>query len=216
LRDRPRMSRLLHNLGYLAERQGDHARAWRRYTQSLRLRRALGDAQGVATGLNNLGSLAVQQGDLARARPVLEESLTIRRHLGDEHGAVLTLHSLGELARVQGDLVQARAYYVEAVQIAARLVMRRQIADCLEGLAAIALAHGDAERAARTLGTLEALHASSAGARLPAERAATEGLVASARNRLGAAGYAVEHARGRAMALDDAIALAVQDQFSPR
>lgn len=59
----------------LAAAQGDFAAARADFDESLRLRRELGDPEGIATALNNLGTLAFEQGDYDQAWAANAEAL---------------------------------------------------------------------------------------------------------------------------------------------
>jgi hypothetical protein len=89
---------------------------------------------------------------------------------------------------------------------------------CLEGLARVAAAREQKERAARLFGAAEALREAAgapfpSGARAgtqPAERAAVEQHVATVRTALGSEAFAAAWAAGRAMTLDEAVAYALE------
>ncbi len=51
----------LHNLGVIAQEQGDYAEARRLYEQNLEVFKQLGDQSGRATTLHNLGAIAQLQ-----------------------------------------------------------------------------------------------------------------------------------------------------------
>ncbi len=109
--------------GVLAWCQGDYAEARRFLEESLTMRRALGDQNGVAQSLNNLGLVYMEQSDYQTAREMHEEALDIRRDLDDEIGIHTSLNNLGNLAFFLGDYDKARERYEES------LAIRRQIGD---------------------------------------------------------------------------------------
>jgi tetratricopeptide (TPR) repeat protein len=75
------MALSLHQLGMIAQDQGDYEMARRLYEQSLEIRRQLGDQAGMAFSLGQLGVLAQDQGDHATARRLYEQSLKIFERL---------------------------------------------------------------------------------------------------------------------------------------
>ena len=205
------MGVVLHNLGHLAERQSDDARAVALYESSLAVRRKIGDVLGSARTLNNLGSVAQRRGELARSRSLLEECLVLRRQLGDESGSVETLHGLGEAAWRQGDQPAAASWFAESLRTADRLGQRRGVAYGLEGLAAVAAVRGRARDATRWLGAAAALREAIGAALLESEREMYESIVATARAGQDEALFTATWRDGRAMALDAAIAQALNE-----
>ncbi|MEZ4733373.1 MAG: tetratricopeptide repeat protein [Caldilineaceae bacterium] len=97
------MAATLNNLGILAYEQGDYRRARALHEESLALKRAMGDKQGIATSLNNLGNWALTQGDYGTARRLQEESLALKREVGDKQGIATSLNNLGNIALYQAD-----------------------------------------------------------------------------------------------------------------
>jgi len=212
LGDQRETARALFNLGYVAHRRGDFGRAREMYEEYLAIMRELGHTEAIAGTLNNLADLALRQGEYGRAQTLFEESLELRRQLGDERGIVSTLHGLGEAAGSQGNHAAAGPLFVESLLIAQRLRMHRHVAECLEGLAGVIVAAARFHHGARLLGTAEALRvAINAPSRPSAEQVNYDRMVAAIHSGLGDAAFAEMWAEGRAMALDQAIAQAVQD-----
>jgi hypothetical protein len=120
-----------------------------------------------------------------------------------------TLAGLGDVARHQGDFAQAADLYVEGLTQLRGSEARNEYAACLEGLAAVAWAGGAAARAARLCGA-------AAVARLPditftpACVAGGAEVVAAARAALGEEEFAAAWAAGQALALEEAVALALE------
>lgn len=79
------------------------------------------------------------------------------------------------------------------------------IAWCLEGLAAVASAVGQAERAARYLGAAEMLRENIGAPLPPADRDGYDGAVAIVRAALGSAAFTAAWEAGRALPLEHAI-----------
>jgi hypothetical protein len=75
-----------------------------------------------------------------------------------EHGLAAALHSLGDLELEAGRLADASAAYAEGLRVAREIDAPRIVCYCLGGLAAVAAANGDRERAGalwRAVGALE-------------------------------------------------------------
>jgi hypothetical protein len=91
---------------------------------------------------------------------------------------------------------------------------RDGIAGCLVGLAGLAAAGGDHQRAARVYATAEALRLAIKAAALPIDRTRHERRIATLRHNLGDEAFAAAWAAGRAMALEEAIAGALAIETS--
>jgi predicted ATPase/class 3 adenylate cyclase/predicted negative regulator of RcsB-dependent stress response len=132
----------LYGAGELAFQQGDYPAARASYTESLALRRQLGDRRGIAGALNNLGNVARDQGDPPSAKSLYEESLAIKRELGDRRGIAMSLNNLGNVAKDQGDYPAARALYEESLATVRELTDPRGIAMSLNNLGGVLLEQG--------------------------------------------------------------------------
>jgi hypothetical protein len=105
---------VLNALGLVTERQGDSARAKEMITESLLLRRDLGDRQGLAEGLETMAGL------LAAADP--PEAGAAARLLGAAHGLRETIGApIPAIERQeQADLVERVRGLFEAVEMGNR------------------------------------------------------------------------------------------------
>jgi non-specific serine/threonine protein kinase len=163
--------------------------------------------------LGILGYVACRQGDYGRAARLLEQSLPLWQELGDKTSLANALTNLGTVSREQGDYGQAAALYKESLALRWTGEQKRGVAEdaeCLEGLAAVACAQAQPQRAARLLGTAAALREALGAPLPPADRASYERTVATARAHLNAAAFARVWEEGRAMVLDQAIAEALR------
>jgi DNA-binding CsgD family transcriptional regulator len=93
---------VLHNLGAVAQEQGDLAEARRHFEDSVAMRRALGDIAGLALSLAKLGEVISAMGEAQTAHRLLCESLTLQRDLGDRAGMAFVLERLGMAAAARG------------------------------------------------------------------------------------------------------------------
>jgi len=78
-------ARALDQAGGLARFLGDKDRAEALLKESLRLRRELADARGIATTLLRLGMVATDRCDFPAARSLTEEALALFREQGTRH-----------------------------------------------------------------------------------------------------------------------------------
>jgi tetratricopeptide (TPR) repeat protein len=201
----------LSNLGAVFAMRGDHVRAEALYEESLALARELGDAKRIASALNNLGISARVRGEPDRAVALYEESLALVRKLGDTAHVATTLLNLGHAHQDQGALDQAMTRYRESLMLCLDLQSRQNAARCLQGMASVAVARGDAVRSARLCGAAAALRAA-IGVQLPASgRASFEKITAGARATLGEAAFTAAWTAGQALSLEAAAADALGD-----
>jgi hypothetical protein len=115
------------------------------------------------------------------------------------------------VARAQGDYEGARALYRESLGILRPAGEQRGIARVLEGLAGLAAAEDQAERAARLFGAAEALRAAIGAPLPPGDRVRCHRGLALTRAALGEEAFAAAWAAGRAMSLNQATAYALED-----
>ena len=184
LGDRAAIARALSNLASVRKLRSEYPLARALYEESLITFRELGDQIGAAWSLNHQGDVARAQGDAAAAHSIYEESLSAFRDLGDQWGVASSLADLGNLACDQKDYAAAQSSYAESIRIFRELDHKRGIARLLECFAALAAARMKPERALRLAGAAAALR-QTLGARLPpAEQAAIERNLQSARQML--------------------------------
>jgi tetratricopeptide (TPR) repeat protein len=96
----------LNNLGNLAMEQGDHTKARALYSDSLALKREIGDKRGIALSLSKLAYVAQKQADYAEAEPLYLESLVMSQELGDKLGVCLSLIGLGKVVTEAGSALR--------------------------------------------------------------------------------------------------------------
>jgi predicted ATPase/DNA-binding SARP family transcriptional activator len=198
------------NLANMAYRQGDFAAARERLENVLEVERNAPDKWVFVRALSLLGEVARAQGDIRTAATACAGSVAAARELGLT--AMIepwSLRSLGFVACAQGDLPRARAHFAESLKLFRAGDATLGIAACLAGFAAIASAEREPARAARLLGAATARLDAIPAALAPADRADYERTLAAVRAELGAEGFAAAWAEGAALALEQALATAV-------
>jgi predicted ATPase/class 3 adenylate cyclase len=206
----------LSNLGMVTQIGGDLAAAWELYEQALAIYRELGDRQNTAIVLDNQGTLRLAQGALEGARSLFEESLVIPREMEESRGIAQSLARLGMIAREQGEYKTAFRLSVESLVLNRELGSKMGMLDCLQDIAFVRVARprhggaGELARAARLLAAVEALQAARGAALSPIDRTDIDLAVGEIRTALGEEGLAAALAEGRAMTLEQAVALAIE------
>ncbi len=180
-------------------------------TERLEPLREAGDQAGIAVALNHLANALRWRGDYERAALIYEECITLYRDLGLKPGLATALHGRGYVALWQASLPEAERLFHESLRLFLNLEHMDGIAWCFHGLAGIAGSLGvqGAGRAARLLGAAEKLTLPVAEWG-PEPAAEYERVVTSARTQLEPAVWSAAWTEGQALALDDALAYAVE------
>jgi predicted ATPase/DNA-binding XRE family transcriptional regulator len=190
---------------------GDYPRATTLIEGAAPLLDAHGERHGVAWSLSSLGVILHLQGEHERAAALMRQSLVLFEELGDHYGSGLQASNLAGVALVQGDYGQARHLYRESLALLQRLTARRDFPRCLEGLAVVAMATRQPSRAARLFGAASGLREVIGTPVAMVDRVALDRTVAEAQAALGDRAFALAWAAGQAMALNEAIAYALED-----
>jgi tetratricopeptide (TPR) repeat protein len=145
-------------LGRAAREQGDFSAAWRLLGEALALLSAHGQKGDVAITQASQADLLRKQGRLDEAealyRQVLPPDLAgdpARRAsvLADPATLANVLHNLGDIALRRQQLRAAEIWFEHGRQAATEAGARQFMADCLAGLAQVARARGEHDRAER-------------------------------------------------------------------
>lgn len=178
------------------------------YEESLDLFREVGEKEAVALLLNNLGEIARCQGNYSEACILYKQALVVSREFGAEAIITDVLYNLGHVAQRQGDYAQAYVLFLESLDISGRLGARVSIAQCLLGLAGLATVYGLPERAAQLFGAAEMLFEVTGYKLHPDDNDEYTHNTDTTRSQLSKSGWDTAWAKGYAMSLDEAVALA--------
>ncbi len=157
IEDRWVLAIALNNYAEAFREEGDHARATELYEESLETSRDIGDHFHEALCLNNLAEMASIAGDPARARSIITEARDVAERHGDRRHLSVALLDLGWISLGEGLLDEARRWFRESLAVLRELGGLPLIMSALSGLAAIAAAQGDDERAGRLAGAAGAI-----------------------------------------------------------
>lgn len=192
----------LYNLGEVSKHEMDYPAAKACYQEGLSVAEPLQDLQFRAYTLHNLGQIARIEGNPAEARASLSQSVALFRTVVDRHGLAVARNSEAWLHLDCGAIRQAEAGFLEALGLRAMIGHRRGIAECLEGIAALAAVRLDAGRAIRLIGAAEELRGN-IGVPLPAfERADRDRYVAAVQDNLKGAAFEAALREGAALVAD--------------
>jgi predicted ATPase/DNA-binding SARP family transcriptional activator len=145
----------LNDLGLVAYREGDFARAASLFRESIALSRELGEPAETAVG--NLARTVLQQGDPAQAEALVLESLALARDQGFLQLVVDMTEEIGWIRINQGRLDQAVEKGCEAFELADQLGYKDGLRSCCEFFGIVLSRQGNLNRAAQLLAKAELL-----------------------------------------------------------
>jgi tetratricopeptide (TPR) repeat protein len=164
-----------------------------------------GDAypEGIAHARSKLGLIAFEERRYADAVELFEASLVYLRSINPDWQYAWLIEYLGEAVLGLGDLSRAAELFRQSLKIHFESKASQGIAYSLQGLAAVALAEGQGQRAVRLLG----------GAQLifdryppPPRRRKLDANVARSRDALNPSDFAAAWHEGQAMTLEQIVA----------
>jgi tetratricopeptide (TPR) repeat protein len=200
----------LYYLGMAAYFTGDRAAARAHYEESLRLFQEQGDVFGVTLLVSALEVVGLPQGDEETARSLYEQSLPLLRASRDRGRLGMILINTGDIYLHQyGVEQQAKTLYKQGLNLwqdMQRVDNGLGIVKGLAGLAEVAAAQGQAERAGRLFGAASRLLPATSTYREEVHRRST-----AARAHLDTATFEAGWTAGQAMTVEQAITEALQD-----
>jgi predicted ATPase/DNA-binding SARP family transcriptional activator len=213
--DRETEASTLGNIGAIELHLGNYARAREYLMQCQQLARELGNELTLAGVANVLGVLETLEERPEDSERWFEESLSIAMRIRNHEGAAIALLNLGLLALWSERFDDSRLRFEESLTLATDLQHPLQTAECIVGLAAVAAQRDDCTRAARLLGSMQALLDETAIELEPAFRELEQKTQAMVRARMGgnAANRAFE--AGRTQRRGDALSYALQRGSDP-
>jgi non-specific serine/threonine protein kinase len=199
-------------MGTVAAEQGDQERAIELSERSAELYQESDDQRGHALAISNLGGIYLERGEYAKAAKLSEQAYGLFETLEDAEGMAFALVNQGFAALSEGKHDRAVEHLREALRRLAELEFKDVIGYCFEGLAAVLALTGRAEEASKLLGAAEVLRESLGVGLAPAEQATHDKTVAAVRGSLGEKRFSAAWRQGRELALDEAIAYALEEE----
>lgn len=197
------------DIGLVEMYNGNYAEAQAALEEGRDLYRRVGDAWGLAQMLNSLGDLMRIKQEYLPARQLYDESLALFRDLDVRTDIPASLHNLGYVALALGEKEKARDLFIEALNQQISLKNKGGQAECIAGLAALLAVEGQAEKAMRLMALTEEVRKQEGISWWPAEKADSDRYTALARSQLDRATWEKASAEGRALSLEEGIALVV-------
>jgi predicted ATPase/DNA-binding SARP family transcriptional activator len=195
-------------IGLVAVGQRQHERGIAFFQEAVDLFLELGQEWTASVMLSFLAVAWFRQGDLIRAKRLADQGLELAQGIGDPAEATSIACCAGAtLAQAEGDHERAKGLFGEGLKLSAVSGEESNVAYCLQGLAVSAASEGRQVRAARLWGAAEALlEKIEATAYIYApDRSVYQDQVSAARAQLDEAAWEAAWAKGRAMALEQAV-----------
>jgi predicted ATPase/DNA-binding CsgD family transcriptional regulator/orotidine-5'-phosphate decarboxylase len=200
----------LHAQGGLSRAEGELDAAGRLFAEALALAQTAGGKVIAAWVLLDMSELHQTKGDLDACRARIDEALAVATDSGSDHVVAQALHRRGQLSRLQGDRYQAETSHHQALRLWDQTGQRVGVAATLEALGGLAADDGRAEHAARLFAAAQAFREGIGYVRPPAEQAAYDADVVSARQGLSPEAFAAAWEEGLGLSLTEAVAYAAK------
>jgi non-specific serine/threonine protein kinase len=199
----------LMGLSVVAWVRADIADAEQLIARALQLARAERDSWNELFALIVSGHLRLVQRDFSEARQFLEAALAICRRFGDPPGGTAwILDGLGEAASASGQFREARAWLLKSLDLRYDSGGIDILPTTLDRLAAVEAGSGQVQHALRLTGAADAIYEALGQPRIETDRRLVERWMPAARDRLGAERADQRLAEGRALGIEEALALA--------
>jgi tetratricopeptide (TPR) repeat protein len=149
LGDEAGLAEALRGFAELAAERGQTRQARAAAQESLELFTALNDRGAMAGRLRFLAELALERRAVGSARDLLGRAVALAREAGDGRNVARITHSLADLELSDGNLEQAEDLFRFALKSSRNMPYQAVAAHCILGLATVAGARGEAEKAGR-------------------------------------------------------------------
>ncbi|MFT4601751.1 MAG: tetratricopeptide (TPR) repeat protein [Arenicella sp.] len=137
----------LNNLGIIYQERGDYGKANDFHTESLAIKKIIGDKNGIAASLNNIGLIYRKQGDYDKAIDYYTKSLSIYEEIDIKTGIATALLNIGSIYHDQDDFDKAIDYYTESLAIKEEIENKSGIASSLNNIGAVYREQGNLDKA---------------------------------------------------------------------
>jgi len=196
-------------LGHIAAVEGDFAEGQQLFGESLRAFRELGDEHRILMATDGLAGIYDELGDVERARALHEDNLRRAREQSNRRVEALSLDQLASYAREEGRVEDALSMLKDSLRILLDLGDHLGIAENLARFARALAVAGRASTATRLLASSEALYEETGGGVLSWVAKMNEETVTKIHGQLDDAAFGEAWEQGRALTLDEAVALAL-------
>jgi non-specific serine/threonine protein kinase len=209
--DRYILSIALGGFGHALSVSNEPAAARKAFEESAEIARERGSAHSLSVALGCIGEVARIMGDLEAAKDYYEQALDAAGRDSRSNPTGIILANLGGVSLEQENYSAASDYYRRSLSIVAELENLLWASVAINGLAAVALHDGKAEKAATLAGAAEVLCEIGGSPLEKWEQSLRDRYVAELRSKLDPKSIEREWALGQSMSLKDAAAYALTD-----
>lgn len=172
------------DVGNIDYHVGDYHSAKEKYIECLEISREMGDRALIAANLLRLGNIYRLESDYEKAGDLYNESLVITREMEWNLELASNLHRLGYVSQSRGDFQAAAELFSESLDMQQEMGNKQGIAECLAGLAGLAVVCGKVKEGIRLYAAIEAYLEEFSVPLGPADRAEWERDLSTAKNLL--------------------------------
>jgi predicted ATPase/class 3 adenylate cyclase len=183
--------------------------AWLEEARSIS--RQLNDQMGEAYAISTYGNLAYWQGNYPEAIAYYEEAIQLNEKIGDHYQNLWANVNMAYPVFRQGDVQKARALFAANIQSTQKANLTIALVYTIEGVASLHVNQNQPERAARLFAWTDAMRQRIGDHRPPMEQASVERDLAVIHSKLTDSDFANLSTEGKAMTIDEAIALALEE-----
>jgi tetratricopeptide (TPR) repeat protein len=180
--------------------------------ESLELIHTLGDHMIRGDVFNQLGEIADAEHDYSNALRWYKDGLAIAREVGDMDSVINLEFNMGRISQVSNENDQAVHLFMDVLQESLRIGRKSMVTAALSGLAVVAHARGDLERAVRLFYASNSLYENLSSKILidPADHVWLDEHFTAARAQLGEEKYSALGEEGKKMTLEQAVNYALE------
>jgi predicted ATPase/class 3 adenylate cyclase len=208
LEDKISILTLASDLGMVDYHEGDYPSAKKHYQECLEIARQGDDLDLVSANLLRLGEIARLEGDYETASALYEESRGILSEVEWNLFLAGNLHKLGFIAQYREDYQGAKDLFTQSLEMQEKMSNRQGIAECLAGLAGLAVISGKIEQGVRLFAGAQALLDDIGAPMAPADCVEMERELSLAREQLSEVAFSTAWSEGGKMSMEEAIASA--------
>jgi predicted ATPase len=202
---------ILTTLARLTYSQGDFSSPTPWLEEVLSLSRQLGDQVREDEALITYGTLAYWQGAYQRAIAFYEEGILLGEKIGYHYQNLWAHIYMAYAVLRQGDTLKARQLFEDGIRGMQKANLVIGLVFAVEGLASLHVNQGQTQRAARLFAWANAMRGKMGDPRPPVEQASVERDLAVIRSKVDESEFANFSAEGRTMTVEQAIALALEE-----
>jgi predicted ATPase/DNA-binding NarL/FixJ family response regulator len=205
-----------HYLGEIAARSGDLGQAERHLTRVLELSRQLELKSNAGYAFLWIGYIRQQEGRLTEARDLLNQAKVSFRAASNHDAARYVAVGLGQIACQDGRYREALEHFLRTlVEFSTFAIRDDYTASAIEGVARLAMAHGQLTEAVVLLSAASTWRRTTAFAMSLHDRRQVDRDFGNLKQRLGQQAFDSHRVIGEATTLDDAIAIAYSISIDP-